>query len=966
MKFLWKNIGTRVWIIVTSVVLVLFITITIVVTQVGLISSTFDILFGSKRAIISESSKIYETEYQNKQEVLNAANELNVKIALEGSVLLKNENNALPLSNSNKITVLGKNSTNLVLGGSGSGGMVSSDSKTIYDSLRNAGFTVNPVAENFYKDNSLSGSGRGKNPSIGTYDLTGLAIGETPITKYNSEIRNSYQEYNDAAIVVISRIGGEGFDLPRTMRTKYGSNEKISGARSVDDHYLQLDENETLLLKEANDNFEKVIVIINASQTMELDFLNNTSHYAYQPNIKGAIWIGSPGATGIMALGKLLNGTATPSGRTVDTYAKDFKKDPTWFNFGDNREQNGNRYLLDGKQQNAYFVNYEESIYVGYRYYETRGFTQGNQWYKDNVVYPFGYGLSYTNFDWEVVQTSHNDNTIINEDDIISIKVKVTNNGNYDGKDVVQLYLTSPYTEGGIEKSHVELVDFAKTGVLAKNGGTEIVELKVSVNDMKSYDWNDANNNGHKGYEIEAGNYELKISENAHVIKETFTYEISNDILLTKDEVTGNDVLNRFDDVSEHLLTKKGYLSRKDFAATMPTNDLDKQATNELINALKYDNNDSGKPWESDKFPTQSEKELSSSKAAIKLFDMIGLEYDDELWDELLNQLTYEQMANLIGYGAFQTADIGTIDKPKTTDSDGPAGFTNFMAVAGSAPIYNTAQYVSQAVIGSTWSEELAFLMGEMIGNEGLIGNERGDGLPYSGWYAPGVNIHRSQFGGRNFEYFSEDPYLSGLIAVNVIKGAKTKGVYTYLKHFAVNDQETHRDFNGLIVWLDEQAMREIYLKPFEMAVKQGETTAMMSSFNRIGTEWAGGNYRLLTEILREEWGFKGMIITDYGVMPYLNIEQMLRAGGDLYLSQGLKVPNTSNITETQATNLRRATKNILFTVANSNAMNNHITGYKLPVWQVLLITLDVLVVIGLGTWGFFAIKKAKTPRNKE
>ncbi len=951
MKQLWNVKSTRIWLSVTAIVLVILLTLTLVLTQVSFISGTFDILFGGKRVRVGESANLFVRDYETKAEVLKAANDFNITVAEEGSILLKNEQ-SLPLATGAKITVFGKNSVNLVMGGSGSGGVKSENVSTIYQSLTDAGFTYNTTLFDFYSDTNVSGKGRKGNPSIGSYDITGFGTGETPIDSYTDAIRSSYTNYNDAAIVVISRIGGEGFDLPRTMVDNKG--KQIAGARNMTDHYLQLDANETALLKEANDNFNNVVVVINCSQAMELGFLDDPNHYAYQPNIRGAVWIGSPGSSGIMALGKILNGTVNPSGHTVDTFARDFTKDPTWQNFGDNKQTGtSNKYTVNGEGKNAYFVEYEEGIYVGYRYYETRGM-DNEQWYKENVVFPFGYGKSYTNFEWTTTPTLSSVATIT-KDDVITVSVNVKNIGDFDGKDVIQLYYTPPYTAGGIQKPHVVLGAFEKTKLIPK-AGEDTVTLTLRASDMKSYDYNDANGNGHKGYELEAGTYDIKIAKNAHEIIDTISYTVASDVLFMQDEKTGYTVENRFDDVSSQIEKANGYMTRDNWEMfpTSPTAE-GREISQAFFDSLQYTVDDAGKPWQANSLPQQG-----ISTTTPNLSEMAGKSYDDPLWDELLNRLSPEQMSDLIRSGAFGSIDILSIGKPKTTDADGPVGFTNFMSSSDAVPIYDTCSYVSECIVGATWNKEIAHQQGIMVGNEALVGDERGDKLPYSGWYAPAVNIHRSPFAGRNWEYYSEDPLLSGEMAAQVCSGANEKGVYTFVKHFAVNDQETHRDLNGLLTWLNEQSMREIYLKPFEIAVKQGGTTAMMSSFNRIGTVWAGGNYALLTEVLRNEWGFRGMVITDYGLEPFLNINQMIRGGGDLFLNQGGTAPQYTATDATAISVMRKSVKNVLYTVANSNAMSVAITGYKLPVWQVVLISVDVAVAVLLGLWGYMVISKER------
>ena len=947
------------------------VTATLVVTLNKFLYNTICSVMGgeTKYTISGDPSSVaqrFTSDYESKNDVLKAANDLNTEIVSEGIVLLKNEQNALPLPEGSKITVFGKNSVNPVLGGSGSNDGSSTESVgDVYECLTRSKFEVNPVMYDFYKS-SASGSGRPSSSSITMGDkLTGFPTGETPISSYTTKQRDSYKSYNDAAIVFLSRFGGEGFDLPRSMYydgskyTNWGDYEKklIPGANSVDDHYLQLDKNETDMIKEACDNFDKVIVVCNSGSAMELGFLQEND------KIQAALWLGHPGNSGLNALGPVLKGEVNPSGRTVDTYSRDFTKDPSYLNFGNNMSSNGNQYYLNGAPKNAFFADYEEGIYVGYRYYETRGYTDGEDWYDENVVYPFGYGLSYSNFTYQIDEDSlsFKNGSTLSKDGEISITVNVTNSGDRDGKDVLQLYYTAPYIEGEIEKSQVVLGDFVKTPIIPK-GETKPVTLTMKVQDMASYDYNDANKNGFATYELDPGDYQLSIRKNAHEVISTLNYKIDEEYIYGT-SVTGHTVENRFDDVSNHI-TK--YLSRADWEGTWPTRPTsqDREVTQEFINELNYSVNDKETdPWYSSTAPNQSKTQLTREQCKVKIYDLFGKDYDDPLWDELLDQLTVKEMTDLIATGNFRTIAMDNIKKPLTIDGDGPMGFAIFM---GDDCIYDTCRYASEAVVAATWNKELAYRQGLMVGNEGLIGNEREDNTPYSGWYAPAVNIHRSPFGGRNFEYYSEDPVLSGKLATEVIKGAKEKGVYTYIKHFALNEQETNRDTSGLVVWANEQSMREIYFKPFECAVVEGKTTAMMSSFTRIGTTWAGGKYELLTEVLREEWGFKGMVITDFNLKAYMNADQMIRAGGDLNLSPSKAPTKTSSPTD--ITNIRRATKNILYTVANSNAMNGQddsvIYGYRMPDWVVLLIVIDSIflaatIALG-GLWFFFKQQNKK------
>lgn len=979
MKLIWKTHSTRIWLIISSI-LVFFMILVTIASQIPFLYRTMDTLFGGVRRVITsptgESYMYYESDYFSKDLTLIEANKLNETIVGEGIILLKNESDALPISDSKKVSVFGKNSVNLVYGGSGSGeksGLLETD---LYVSLEAAGFEINPVLKSFYENNSQSGNGRPSNPAMGAL-LTGFPTGESPISNYTQAVKNSYDNYNDAAIIVFSRIGGEGYDLPRTMMTSYTDSTPIEGAANADDHYLQLDANETALVEEVKANFNRVIIILNSATTMQIGDLED------DPNVDAILWIGTTGGTGINALGKVLNGDINPSGRTVDTYVKDFKTDPTWRNFAFNNEKNGNRYVVDDVNRPFYFVDYEEGIYVGYRYWETRGYVEiqtnpASTWYDDNVVYPFGYGLSYTEFDWEILSSSIEDGATLTEDGTIEVTVRVRNQGSVKGKEVVQLYYTAPYYQNGIEKAHVVLGAFAKTNML-NPGQRQDIKLTLNVMDMASYDYNDANNNGFKGYELEAGQYDIKIMRNAHEVVDSLSYFVpAGGFLLDSDTEYGVQPENRFDDVSAkinatNLETTGGtmtVLSRADFDGTFPTTPTtqDRTVTANFISSLAYTQT----PWDEDEdkpyyvlvTPRQAPSIIPNEEVSLMFYDMIGVDYNDSKWDTFLDQLTISQMAALIGSGNFHTEPIVNLGKPRTTDPDGPVGFTNFMEI-GDATVYDTCFYASPTVLAATWNKELAYEQGLMIGNEGIWGNDRGDQTSYSGWYAPAVNIHRTPFSGRNWEYYSEDGFISGMMAANVIIGAKEKGVYTYIKHFAVNDQETNRDSNGLLTWLDEQAMREIYLKPFELAVKVGNTSAMMSSFNRIGKVWAGGSYELLTEVLRDEWGFKGMVITDYNVYAHMPADQMIRAGGDLNLIQD-KRPSTSTeaLTPTQISLMRQASKNILYTVVNSNAMNglgeDATISYLMPRWQVMMIVVESSITFLILASGAYLIYQAK------
>ena len=1003
MKFVWKY--CRVWLLVSVLVIAFIFTATMVATQNDFLSGTIDTVLGGegRRNASGDPDKYYRYQkttdgfkqfesdlklsdgvistQADKEAVHAEALRLNEEIVSEGVVLLKNEDDALPIATSSgskaKISVFGKNSADVVLGGSGSGGGNSAGSISLYDGLRNANFELNPKLTKFY-EGSQSGSGRQASPAIGA-KVTGLAIGETPLDKYTSEIKDSYDEYNDAAIIVISRIGGEGWDLPRQQLTDYGG-KPVEGSQDGGQHYLEIDKNEEALIDEVIScgKFEKVILLINSATSMELGFLEE------KEGLDAALWIGTLGGSGANAVGDVLNGTVNPSGHLVDTYVRDFTKDPTWSNFGDNLTVNGNLYLAGGSATDYHYVEYQEGIYLGYRYYETRSyqdvyrFGTDNGWYDENVVFPFGYGLSYTTFEWTLKDST--ENTVLDEknNNQISVTVNVKNTGDVAGKDVIQLYYSAPYIVGGVEKAHVVLGGMIKTDLLEK-GEDKDYTITLDIEDMASYDYNDANGNGHKGYELDAGTYTIYIGRDAHSCWANqspmkLEYTVMDDIAYSMD-IYGDDSAddNRFQDMSDYMNGKT--MSRSSFSATFPTTPTaaEREISDTVRDGLtfKYDDENSAyakyllsKTNASTTAAKAAEEEGDASSEDLQLYDLIGADYDDPRWEELVDKLSVDQMTQLIGQGNFHTISLSEIGKPRTIDPDGPAGYTNFM---GDPTVHDTCFYASECVIGATWNKDLANDMGVMVGLESLVGYTKGDGRTYSGWYAPAVNIHRSPFSGRNWEYYSEDPYLSGAMGTQVVIGAQTKGVYTYVKHFALNDQETNRDTNGLVTWADEQTFREIYLKPFQMIVEEGGTNAIMSSFNRIGTTWAGGSFALLTEVLRMEWGFEGMVISDYNLsIPYMHPDQMIRAGGDLNLSQDYKpsasVSGDGKTDEVQLAALKLATKNILYTVANSNAMNGMGEGVvwvtTMAKWKVALICVNVGLVVLAAVWGFFDIRR--------
>ncbi len=963
-----KQKYTTKWSIIISIILVLTVAVNVLA---NIFSGYANLYLGKGEAIITKAegseewdADYYTSDYASEAELQTAANDLVKEIEGEGAVLLKN-NGALPLAAPSNITLMGRASADPIYGGSGSGSVDLSSVVSLKTGLETAGYTINPdmfsVLEGYVKYKEEQGA-LGKvrvydNPKTNIVmdkpDESIYNIGEMPVANYQAA-QGSFATYGDAAIISIGRGGGEGGDLTRDM-TKWDANYEDT------QHQLELNKDEKDLIDLAGKNFDKVIVLINSSSAMELGVLEDNE------NVDAVLWVGSPGQTGFLAVGEILNGTINPSGKTADIYPADFTKDPTYVNFGNYQYENVSTANAMG---NGYFVQYEEGIYVGYRYYETAA-VEGFINYDEAVVYPFGYGLSYTNFDWEVTGQ-----TLGNEEETISVDVKVTNSGSVAGKDVVEVYYSAPYTKGGIEKSSVVLGDFAKTGML-EPGASETVTLTFDVEDMASYDYKT-----NKSYVLEQGDYIITVQSDSHNVKEgvePITYNVGSKVVYNTDNTRASDkaeVTNQFDDVSamfadtatEGLATN---FSRADFAGTFPTAPVGadfvaNDATIANFQAYKAAENEDPEA----KMPT------TGAANGLNLIDLRGIDYNDPTWDLLLDQLNMTSVAKMIISGAYNTAELTEVGKPATVDFDGPAGFSSFMT-----PIHGVA-YPSEVVIASTFSREIGKKMGTMIGNESLS-------LGLNGWYAPAMNIHRNQFAGRNFEYYSEDPYLSGVMGTNVVEGAASKGVFSTIKHFVMNDQETNRvNGGGIATWANEQAMREIYFKPFEMTIKDAKqtlkyisddqgtisekemsaATALMSSFNRVGSVWAGGNTALMTNVLRNEWGFQGFVITDFNLYDFMYSNQGIAAGSDLMLTFDAMKTIEDTKSATAVTDMRIAAKNMMYTVAHSNAMNGIAPGtiitYKAAPWETGLLVGNIAIGALLLGLIYMVIKKRKTLDN--
>ena len=864
--------------VLSSLLLGILIIFNLAVNQYAMIINTY-----------FSASQINQSEVKKTTEQAMALTE---KIEGEGAVLLENKNEVLPLQNQ-KVNVFGYASRNVVYGGTGSGGGKEDNNVDLQQGLKNAGFQVNDQLTTFYDDRYVP------REKVNIHKLVGgdFNIHEPKASEYSESLLTSAKEFSDTALVVFSRNSGEGADITNEMKGYAGG--------TAGKHYLELSDDEAATLDLVKENFDKVVVILNSSFPMELGFLDDEK-------IAGALWIGGPGSVGFNAVGEILAGEVNPSGRLVDTYAYDETSAPSFNNIGEFPYSNS-EFDYEKDTWHYKYVNYAESIYVGYRYYETRYIDNqtgkmDEAAYEKAVQYPFGYGLSYTNFKQEITNFKVDGNEA-------KMTVKVTNTGKKAGKDVVQLYYTPPHTIAGNEKSHVVLTGFAKTQELAPNQSEE-VNLSFDVENMASYD-----EKQNKAYVLEKGNYEIKLMNNSHDVIDSKNYEVAKDIVFDQENKRESDQLsatNQFEDAKGDVQ----YLSRWNWEETMPKEMAQpKEASKELLKALKDQSVNEGKA-----------DPIKFEKHGLELYDLKGVDYDDPKWDQLLEQLSVKDMENLITYGGFQTPAINSVKKPATIDADGPAGINHLVSQA------HGNQYTSEVVVASTWNTELVEEMGAALGKEAKASN-------ITGLYLPGVNIHRSPFGGRNFEYYSEDALLSGKIGSSLSKGAMDQGSYVFMKHFAMYDQETRRyEFpTGAATWSTEQAMREVFLKPFEIAVKDSGITGIMSSYNRIGPKWVGESEALLQNVLRDEWGFRGTVISDFYKPQYMNVDQGLSAGNDLVLYLlPTKLNNVTTDTDWGQQNMRKASHNILYTVVNSHAYE--VAETNVPNWIYLLVTINIAV----------------------
>lgn len=886
------------------------------VALVGIVVAVSMMLTGPLSTLLNNATI---TKYTLSDATVSKANELAKDVQSEAVTLLKNDDSNLPLSGK-KVNVFGWGSTNPVYGGTGSGSM-SKQYKTVslLDGMKQAGLKTNTELSKLYTDY------RKDRPEVGMF-AQDWTLPEVPAKQYSDKLVSDAKDFSDEAVVVLTRVGGEGADLPTDMKAKgitYKNNSKDYDDFQKGESFLQLSKTERDMIDLVTSNFKKVTLVYNGANTFQFDFLND------YPQIQSVVWCPPAGQTGFSALGEVLAGETNPSGKTSDTFLKDLTKSVSYNNFGKfeytNMADKAAKYKgFTGDDVTAIpgFVNYSEGIYVGYKFYETAS-DEGLINYDDTVAFPFGYGLSYTSFDQKLDSVKYKGGKV-------TVTATVTNTGDKAGKDVVEVYYNPPYTDGGIEKASKNLAGFEKTKEL-QPGESQKVTVKFDDDDMASYDYK-----GAKAYVLEKGDYDISIQSDSHHVIDHKAITVKDTVTYDSDSNTHNGdktvATNQFDDVVGDVT----YLSRADHfanykeATAAPTNfKMSDKAKETFYNNSNYDPKKFDK--DSDKMPT------TGAKNGLKLSDMYGKDYDDADWDKLLDQLTFDDMDNLIANGGYGTQAVKSVGKIQLTDADGPASLNNNFTGVGSIG------FPASTAFACTWNKDLAKQFGEMIG-------DMAHDMHVAGWYAPAMNIHRNAFSGRTFEYFSEDSLLSGVMASSEISGAKSKGVYSFMKHFALNDQETKRT-EMLCTWTNEQAMREIYLKPFEMSVKEGGAQAVMSSFNYIGNTYAGADSALLQTVLRGEWGFKGFVLTDYfGGYGYQNADQEVRAGNDSMLAT-TKI--TNHITDKSATSvkaMRQAAHNILYTAANSWQYANGEPKVATPIWKTAMyVAWGVVAVLVIG-----------------
>ncbi len=861
------------------------------------------------------------------------AAEVAEEIMEDGIVLLKNES-LLPLNETKKLNIFGWESINPAYGGAGSGGINDLyDIVSLNQGLENAGFSINQELVDFYNNYGAD------NPEM-SIQKQSWTLPEPPVDTYSDELIKSAKEYSDVAVVVLSRKAGEGHnDIPMDVRkAAYDNNSDEYDDFPEGEHYLQLSQTERDMVDMVCSNFDNVIVIYNGANQFELGFADE------YPQIKSVVWCPGTGNVGFNALGKVFSGEVNPSGKTPDTFIYDMTTAPWWDNAEKTEYTNLADMAVEGMNAGTAqvyapaFTNYVEGIYVGYKYYETAA-QEGAIDYDKTVQYPFGYGLSYTKFEQKMGELEEKDGQI-------SVDVEVTNTGDVAGKDVVEVYYNPPYTNGGIEKSSANLIEFAKTDLL-QPGESQTVTVTFSIEDMASYDENNA-----KAYVLEKGDYVISINSDSHTVMDQKTYTADKDVVYKGENKRASDdtaATNVFEDAKGDVT----YLSRADHFANY------EEATAAPASA------ELGEPYVSeyhlnsnfDKTTYLNDEDVMPTTGAdngLTLADMRDADYDDPRWEKLLDQLTVDEMANMIAMAGYQTAAMDSVGKVATLDFDGPAAINNNFTGVGSIG------FPIEVVVASTWNKELAQAWGECMGK---ISQEMGA----EGWYAPGMNTHRTAFGARNYEYFSEDGVLAGNMGAKAVEGARNYGVYSYIKHFALYEGNAKM----VSVWSNEQAIREIYLKPFEISVKQGGANAVMVSWSFLGDKWTGESSNLMNTVLRDEWGFRGMALTDFfrnNGHGFMNADAALANGVDAMLSTfNGEENNVANLEHpTSVLQMRNACKNVMYTVVSSWAYDGEHEETGMENWKKAGIGIDIVIALFMAGMEVLVIRGYKKRKNAE
>lgn len=861
------------------------------------------------------------------------AAEVAEEIMEDGIVLLKNES-LLPLNETKKLNIFGWESINPAYGGAGSGGINDLyDIVSLNQGLENAGFSINQELVDFYNNYGAD------NPEM-SIQKQSWTLPEPPVDTYSDELIKSAKEYSDVAVVVLSRKAGEGHnDIPMDVRkAAYDNNSDEYDDFPEGEHYLQLSQTERDMVDMVCSNFDNVIVVYNGANQFELGFADE------YPQIKSVVWCPGTGNVGFNALGKVFSGEVNPSGKTPDTFIYDMTTAPWWNNAEKTEYTNLADLAVEGMNAGTAqvyapaFTNYVEGIYVGYKYYETAA-QEGAIDYDKTVQYPFGYGLSYTEFEQKMGELEEKDGQI-------SVDVEVTNTGDVAGKDVVEVYYKPPYTNGGIEKSSANLIEFAKTDLL-QPGESQTVTVTFSIEDMASYDENNA-----KAYVLEKGDYAISINSDSHTVLDQKTYTADKDVVYKGENKRASDdtaATNVFEDAKGDVT----YLSRADHFANY------EEATAAPASA------ELGEPYVSeyhlnsnfDKTTYLNDEDVMPTTGAdngLTLADMRDADYDDPRWEKLLDQLTVDEMANMIAMAGYQTAAMDSVGKVATLDFDGPAAINNNFTGVGSIG------FPIEVVVASTWNKELAQAWGECMGK---ISQEMGA----EGWYAPGMNTHRTAFGARNYEYFSEDGVLAGNMGAKAVEGARKYGVYSYIKHFALYEGNAKM----VSVWSNEQAIREIYLKPFEISVKQGGANAVMVSWSFLGDKWTGESSNLMNTVLRDEWGFRGMALTDFfrnNGHGFMNADAALANGVDAMLSTFNGEENNVANPEhpTAVLQMRNACKNVMYTVVSSWAYDGEHEETGMENWKKAGIGIDIVIALFMAGMEVLVIRGYKKRKNVE